>query len=76
MPGIPFTLQNGISTAAGLTATASVLLFNDADSEELVRACRRDLSVLGVIGCVRESSGNMGGGSCLAKSCWPTYNSQ
>jgi hypothetical protein len=62
MPGIPFTLQNGISTAACLTATVSVLLFNDADSEELARACRRDLSVLGVIGWVRESSGNMGGG--------------
>lgn len=60
MPGIPWTLQNGIKTAAFPTARSeSDVTFHDIDCEVRPRAFRIARSVLGVRGCVNERSGDM-----------------
>jgi hypothetical protein len=60
MPGIPWTLQNGINTAALPTArSVSGVTFHDTDFEVRARAFRIHRSVLGVRGCVNERSGDI-----------------
>lgn len=66
MPGIPFTLQNRINTAAFLAAT-EVSLLHEADFEERERASRRNLRVLGVNGCV---NGNIGMNDVICQECY------